>query len=131
MRWRLIAPWGGQPLGLPINIRLHRKNGPGLIELARQKLAEVKDWFPERQSIMGADGFYATLAGCSEACTHLISRVQLQRRPNSSRQRYKVFSENTYRWASTVAGSSRLNSESITSQRSGTLNPTRHSGGQV
>ncbi len=80
MRWRLIAPWGSLPLGFPINIRLHRKDGPGLIELARQMLVEVKDWFPERQSIMGADGFYATLAGYSTAYTHLISRVQFQRR---------------------------------------------------
>jgi len=73
---RVIPPWGGEPLGLPINMRLHRKNGPGLIELARQMLAEVKDWFPERQFIMGADGFYATLAGCGAAYTHIISRMR-------------------------------------------------------
>jgi len=120
MRWRLIAPRDGEPQGLPINIRLHRKDGPGLIELARQMLAEVKDWFPERQSIMSADGFYATLAGCSTAYTHLISRVQLQRRLNSSRQRYKVFYE---RRTSMVAGSSRRNSESTTSRRSGSSIP--------
>ncbi len=65
MRWRLIAPRDGEPQGLSINIRLHRKDGPGLMELARQMLAEVKDWFPERQSIMGADGFYARLASYS------------------------------------------------------------------
>jgi hypothetical protein len=73
---RIIPPWGGEPLGLPINMRLHRKNGPGLIELAKQILVEVKSWFPERQFMMGADGFYATLAGCGAAYTHLISRMR-------------------------------------------------------
>jgi hypothetical protein len=73
---RVIPPWGGEPLGLPINMRLHRKNGPGLIELAKQMLQEVKGWFPERQFMMGADGFYATLAGCGAAHTHIISRMR-------------------------------------------------------
>lgn len=73
---RVIPPWGGEPLGLPINMRLHRKNGPGLIELAQQMLAEVKDWFPERRFMMGADGFYATLAGRGTTYTHLISRMR-------------------------------------------------------
>jgi hypothetical protein len=73
---RVRPPWGGEPLGLPINMRLHRKNGPGLIELALQMLAEVKGWFPERQFMMGADGFYATLAGCGAAYSHLISRMR-------------------------------------------------------
>jgi len=73
---RVIPPWGGEPLGLPINMRLHRKNGLGLIELAQQMLGEVKGWFPERQFMMGADGFYATLAGCGAAHTHIISRMR-------------------------------------------------------
>jgi len=73
---RVRPPWGGEPLGLPINMRLHRKNGSGLIELAQQMLAEVKGWFPERQFMMGADGFYATLAGCGAAYSHLISRMR-------------------------------------------------------
>ena len=73
---RVRPPWGSEPLGLPINMRLHRKNGPGLIELAKQMLAEVKGWFPERQFMMGADGFYATLAGCGAAYSHLISRMR-------------------------------------------------------
>jgi hypothetical protein len=73
---RVRPLWGGEPLGLPINMRLHRKNGPGLIELAQQMLAEVKGWFPQRQFMMGADGFYATLAGCGAAYSHLISRMR-------------------------------------------------------
>jgi hypothetical protein len=73
---RVIPRWGGEPLGLPINMRLHRKNGPGLIELATQMLAEVKGWFPERQFMTSADGFYASLAGCGLLYTHLISRMR-------------------------------------------------------
>jgi len=73
---RVIPPWGGEPLGLPINMRLHRKNGPGLVKLAEQMLAEVKAWFPQRQFITSADGFYATLAGRGATYTHLISRMR-------------------------------------------------------
>ena len=73
---RVVPPWGGEPLGLPINMRLHRKNGTGLIELAQQMLQDVKGWFPERQFMMGADGFYATLAGSAATYTHLISRMR-------------------------------------------------------
>jgi hypothetical protein len=73
---RVIPPWGGEPLGLPINMRLHRKNGPGLIELAQQMVGQVKGWFPERQFVVCADGFYATMAGCCAAYTHLISRIR-------------------------------------------------------
>jgi hypothetical protein len=73
---RVIPPWGGEPLGLPINMRLHRKNGPGLVKLAEQMLAEVKGWFPQRQFMTSADGFYATLAGRAATYTHLISRMR-------------------------------------------------------
>jgi hypothetical protein len=57
-------------------MRLHRKNGPGLIEMAQQMLAEVKSWFPQRQFMTSADGFYATVAGCSLLHTHIISRMR-------------------------------------------------------
>ena len=73
---RVIPPWGGEPLGLPINMRLHRKNGTGLIELAKQMLQEIECWFPERQFMLGSDGFYATLAGCATTTMHLISRMR-------------------------------------------------------
>ncbi|MCX5635044.1 MAG: transposase [Planctomycetota bacterium] len=52
------------------------KNGLGLIKLALQMLVEVKGWFPERRFMMGADGFYATLAGSGAMYTHLISRMR-------------------------------------------------------
>jgi len=68
--------WGGEPLGLPINMRLHRKNGPSLIELAQQMIHEVIQWFPERRFYLVGDGFYATLVGKELSRTTIISRIQ-------------------------------------------------------
>jgi len=68
--------WGGEPLGLPINLRLHRKQGPSLIELAEAMLREVTEWFPQRQFLTAADGFYACLAGRGLSRLHLISRIR-------------------------------------------------------
>ena len=73
---RINPPWGGEPLGLPINMRLHRKNGPTLIELASQMLTEVALWLPQRRFLCSADGFYASLAGEDIANTHIISRMR-------------------------------------------------------
>ena len=67
--------WGGEPLGLPINMRLHRKNGPTLIELAAQMIDEVRQWLPEGLFRVVADGFYATLAGKAMGVT-IISRIK-------------------------------------------------------
>ncbi len=68
--------WGGEPLGLPINMRLHRKNGDSLIALAEQMIKEVRQWFPERRFRVVGDGFYATLAGKSLEKTTIISRMR-------------------------------------------------------
>jgi hypothetical protein len=73
---RINPPWGGEPLGLPINMRVHRKNGPTLIELASQMLTEVALWLPQRRFLCSADGFYASLAGEDIANTHIISRMR-------------------------------------------------------
>ena len=73
---RINPPWGGEPLGLPINMRLHRKNGLSLIELAKEMLIEVASWLPQRRFINHSDGFYASLAGCDIPNTHIISRMR-------------------------------------------------------
>ena len=73
---RINPPWGGEPLGLPINVRLHRKNGLSLIELASQILTEVALWLPQRRFLCSADGFYASLAGKDILNTHIISRMR-------------------------------------------------------
>ena len=73
---QIRPPWGGEPLGLPINMRLHRKKGPTLIELAAQMINEVHQWFPKRPFRVVADGFYATLAGKDMGAVTMISRIK-------------------------------------------------------
>lgn len=73
---QIQPPWGGEPLGLPINMRLHRKNNDTLIELAEQMIRQVTEWFPERRFRVVGDGFYATLAGSSLEQTTIISRIR-------------------------------------------------------
>jgi len=73
---QIQPPWGGKPLGLPINMRLHRKNGPTLIELASQMINEVRQWLPKRPFRVVADGFYATLAGKETGAVTIISRIE-------------------------------------------------------
>jgi len=73
---QIQPPWGGEPLGLPIHMRLHRKNSETLIELAQQMIGEVAQWFPERQLRIVGDGFYATLAGKSLEKITIVSRMR-------------------------------------------------------
>ncbi|MBN2375356.1 MAG: transposase, partial [Sedimentisphaerales bacterium] len=73
---QIQPPWGGEPLGLPINMRLHRKNSDTLIELAEQMINEVAEWFPQRRFRVVGDGFYACLAGKPLEKTTIISRIR-------------------------------------------------------
>jgi len=73
---QIQPPWGGEPLGLPINMRLHRKKELTLIELAEQMINEVVQWFPDRRFRVVGDGFYATLAGSTLERTTIISRLR-------------------------------------------------------
>ena len=73
---QIQPPWGGEPIGLPINMRLHRKNGPTLIELAMEMINEIKQWLPERLFRVVGDGFYATLAGQTLDAITIISRLR-------------------------------------------------------
>ena len=60
---RINPPWGGEPLGLPINLRIHRKGAATLLTLAEEMIRETVWWFPERSFEICGDGFYATLMG--------------------------------------------------------------------
>lgn len=73
---RVKAPWGGEPLGLPVNMRLHRKKGPTLLDLAEEMAREFAGWFPDRGIQLAADGFYAPLAGRAMPRLHLTSRMR-------------------------------------------------------
>ena len=70
------APWGGEPLGLPINMRLFRKGESNLIDLAEEMLLEVVQWLPQREFLACGDGFYATLVGRSTRRMEIISRMR-------------------------------------------------------
>jgi hypothetical protein len=73
---QIQPPWGGEPLGLPINMRLHRKNGPTLIELAVEMVNEARQWLSQRPFCVVGDGFYATLAGKDLDGVAIISRIK-------------------------------------------------------
>jgi hypothetical protein len=89
---RIYPPWGGQPLGLPINMRLHRDSGRSLIGLAEDMLNEVAGWLPERRFHCHCDGFYASLVGRNILNTHITSRMRRDARiydlvPKNNRRR--------------------------------------------
>jgi hypothetical protein len=73
---RVCPPWGGEPLGLPINTRLFRKGGPTRLELARAMIVEVASWFPLLRFRLACDGAYASLAGEGLPRTHVTSRLR-------------------------------------------------------
>src|SRR4030042_6115802 len=73
---QIQPPGSGEPLGLRINMRLHRKNGPTLIELAQQMIQQLCQWLPERLFRVVADGFYACLAGKEIINTSIVSRMK-------------------------------------------------------
>jgi hypothetical protein len=73
---RVRPPWGGEPLGLPINMRLYRKGGPTHLDLAEEMIREVADWLPLRQFALACDGAYASLAGRPLPRTHVTSRMR-------------------------------------------------------
>jgi hypothetical protein len=74
---RIRAPWGGEPLGLPIWVALHRKDGPKLTELATQALITITSWFPGRRVRCCADGAYAsTLMSIRIPDLVTVSRLQ-------------------------------------------------------
>ena len=73
---RIKAPWGGEPLGLPINVRLYNKGGPTHLDLTVEMLREVRSWFPDRKMRLCGDGAYASLAKRMPPQCHLISRMR-------------------------------------------------------
>ena len=73
---RVIPPWGGEPLALPVAIRLYRKGGPSLLERVEEMVNDLAAGFPERAFYLTADGFYAPLAGRGLPRTHVISRIR-------------------------------------------------------
>lgn len=74
---RVAPPWGGVPIALPINVRLHRKNDPTTtVEHAAAMTRELAGWLPDRHFHLCGDGAYATLAGADLPRTHITSRIR-------------------------------------------------------
>lgn len=73
---RIHPPWGGEPLGLPVNMRVHRKKEQSLLELAQLMMQEMADWLPDRRFDLCADGFYAPLANGLLCAFNLTSRMR-------------------------------------------------------
>ena len=70
-------PWGGQPVAVPVNVRVHPKHDPlTTIAHATAMLRQIADWFPERDLHLVADGAYATLAGAGLPRTQITSRMR-------------------------------------------------------
>lgn len=73
---RVSAPWGGMPIAIPVNIRLHRKDGPTMPALAREMMVELATWLPEASFVLCGDGAYATLAGDHLPRSAVVSRMR-------------------------------------------------------
>lgn len=74
---RVQPGWGGCPIAIPVNVRLHRKNdSTTTIAYAAAMLAQTAGWFPGRDLHLTADGAYATLARALPARVHLTSRMR-------------------------------------------------------
>jgi hypothetical protein len=74
---RVSPPWGGPPIALPVNARLHKKNDTTTtVEHAAAMLRELADWLPDRDFHLCADGAYASLAGTGLPRTHVTSRMR-------------------------------------------------------
>lgn len=70
-------PWGGTPIAVPVNVRLHRKkDDTTTIAHAAAMITEIADWLPDRCLHLVADGAYATLAGTDLVRTKITSRMR-------------------------------------------------------
>jgi hypothetical protein len=73
---RVRPPWGGQPIGVPVGVRLHRKGGPTTLDLAQEIITELASWLPQRSFSLCADGAYASPARRGLPRTTLTSRMR-------------------------------------------------------
>jgi hypothetical protein len=73
---RIEPPWGGMPVGIPVGVRLHRKDGPKTTELGEAIVRELASWLPDRSFLLCCDGAYACLAGRYLPRTTIVSRMR-------------------------------------------------------
>ena len=74
---RISPPWGGCPIALPINVRLHKKNDTTTtVAHAALMIREITGWLPGRELHLCTDGAYATLVGAGLPRTQVTSRMR-------------------------------------------------------
>ncbi|HEY6425043.1 MAG TPA: transposase [Pseudonocardiaceae bacterium] len=74
---RVQPGWGGTPIAIPVNVRLHRKNDTTTtVAHAAAMLAEIAAWLPGRRLHLTCDGAYACLAGTRPGGAHITSRMR-------------------------------------------------------
>jgi hypothetical protein len=74
---RIVPPWGGMPIGLPVIARVRRKgDGPTTVELARDMLGVLAGWLPDRHFELACDGAYAPLVGARLERIQVTSRLR-------------------------------------------------------
>jgi hypothetical protein len=75
---RIPAPWGGEPLALPVLVRLHRKGEDelSLVELAASMIFQLAQWLPHHRFRVVADGAYASLLRYDLPRTVVITRLR-------------------------------------------------------
>ena len=74
---QIPPPWGGTPVAIPVNVRVHKKNDTTTTTAhAEAMIRQIAGWFPGRRLHLVADGAYATLAGARLPRTHITSRMR-------------------------------------------------------
>jgi hypothetical protein len=75
---RVRAPWGGEPLALPVMVCLRRKGDEQLtlVELAVAMILQLTKWLPHHRFRVVADGAYASLLRYDLPRTVVITRLR-------------------------------------------------------
>jgi len=74
---RVTPPWGGMPVGLPVNLRVRHKGGEDtLVDLAREMVAQLTGWLPHRRFHLACDGAYASLCGAGFERVQVTTRIR-------------------------------------------------------
>lgn len=63
-------------IAFPVDLRVHRKDGPKNWELAEEMMRHLVSLFPGRKFMLVCDGAYAILAGRDLPQTHVTSRIR-------------------------------------------------------
>ncbi len=66
----------GMTISIPVNLRLHRKDGPTMLALAAEMSTELAGWFSSTRFVLCGDGAYVTLASNHLERTEVVSHMR-------------------------------------------------------